>query len=75
MHCGGFVPVALGVIILTIMRYALYQTTSKKKDTVMEHTKKNAKEVKIKIKNGIKSMIETVWAIGTSIAGTEVLVK
>lgn len=35
----------------------------------MEQIKKRNNKVRTNIKNGIKSTIETVWAIGTSIAG------
>lgn len=39
----------------------------------MEQIKKVDNKVKTIIMNGVTSTIETVWAIGTSIAGTDVL--
>ena len=37
----------------------------------MEHIKNN--RVKMIIMSGVKSIIETIWAIGTSIAGADAL--
>lgn len=39
----------------------------------MEQFKKRDNKVKTIVMNGVKSTIETVWAIGASIAGTDVL--
>lgn len=41
----------------------------------MEQVKKRANKVRTIVMNGVTSTIETVWAIGTSIAGTDVLKK
>ncbi|MCG8750561.1 hypothetical protein [Tenacibaculum finnmarkense] len=49
------------------------QITNKKKETDMEQVKKRVNKVRTKVMNGVTSTIETVWAIGTSIAGTDVL--
>ena len=73
MHCNGFVPVAFLVISLIILRFILSQITNKKKDTDMEQVKNKVNKVRTIVMNGVKSTIETVWAIGTSIAGTDVL--
>jgi len=73
LHCNGFVPVAFLVISLIISRFILSQITYKKKETDMEQVKKRDNKVKAIVMNGVKSTIETVWAIGTSIAGTDVL--
>jgi len=64
MLCNGFVPVAF----LVTLRFILNQITFKK-NTNMEQIKNRNNTVRTKIMNGIKSTIETVWAIGTSIAG------
>ena len=64
MLCNGFVPVAF----LVILRFILNLITFKK-HTDMEQIKNRNNKVRTNIKNGIKSTIETVWAIGTSIAG------
>jgi uncharacterized membrane-anchored protein YhcB (DUF1043 family) len=73
LHCNGFVPVAFLVISLIILRFILSQLTNKKKETDMEQVKKRVNKVRTIVINGVKSTIETVWAIGTSIAGTDVL--
>jgi len=73
LHCNGFVPVAFLVISLIILRFILSQITNKKKDTDMEQVKNKVNKVRTIVMNGVKSTIETVWAIGTSIAGTDVL--
>jgi hypothetical protein len=73
LHCNGFVPVAFLVISLIILRFILSQITYKKKEKDMEQVKKRDNKVKTIVMNGVKSTIETVWAIGTSIAGTDVL--
>lgn len=39
----------------------------------MEQVKKGINNVTTIVINGVTSTIETVWAIGTSIAGTDVL--
>ena len=39
----------------------------------MEQVKKRVNKVRIQVMNGVTSTIETVWAIGTSIPGTDVL--
>lgn len=39
----------------------------------MEQVKKRFNKVRTIVLNGVTSTIETVWAIGTSIAGTDVL--
>ncbi len=39
----------------------------------MEQVKRRFNKVRTRVMNGVKSTIETVWAIGTSIAGTDVL--
>ena len=39
----------------------------------MEQVKKGINKVTTVVMNGVISTIETVWAIGTSIAGTDVL--
>lgn len=49
------------------------QITNKKKETNMEQVKKRVNKVRTKVMDGVTSTIETVWAIGTSIAGTDVL--
>ena len=41
----------------------------------MKHIKEVNSNVTTKVMNGVISIIETVWAIGTSIAGTDVLVR
>jgi TRAP-type C4-dicarboxylate transport system permease large subunit len=64
MLCNGFVPVAF----LVILRFILNRITFKK-NTNMEQVNNRNNKVRTNIKNGIKSTIETVWAIGTSIAG------
>lgn len=53
-----------------ILRFALNQITNKKKETGMEQVKSKVGTI---VMNGVTSTIETVWAIGTSIAGTDVL--
>ncbi len=73
MHCNGFVPVAFLVISLIISRFILNLITDKKKETDMEQVKKRVNKVRTIVMNGLTSTIETVWAIGTSIAGTDVL--
>lgn len=42
--------------------------TNKRKETYMEHVNENNK-----CTTGLKSMIETVWAIGASVAATGAL--
>jgi hypothetical protein len=69
MCCNGYVPVAFLVISLITTRFILKQRTNKRKETIMEHVNKLYEKLKI----GIKSMIETIWAIGTSVAATGVL--
>ena len=64
MLCNGFVSVAF----LVILRFILNQITFEK-NMDMEQIKNRNNKVRTNIKNGIKSMIETVWAIETSIAG------
>jgi len=39
----------------------------------MEQTNERSNKIETKLRNGLTSTIETVWAIGTSIAGTIVL--
>lgn len=73
MHCNGFVPAAFLVISLIILRFILNQITDKKKEINMDQVKRSGNNLRTKIKNGVISTIETVWAIGTSIAGTDVL--
>jgi uncharacterized membrane-anchored protein YhcB (DUF1043 family) len=73
LNCNGFVPVAFLVISLIILRFILSQLTNKKKETDMEQVKKRVNKVRTRVMNGVTSTIETVWAIGTSIAGTDVL--
>jgi hypothetical protein len=68
MYCNGFVPVAFLVISLTIIRFFMNHKTNKRKETYMEHVNENNK-----CTTGLKSMIETVWAIGTSVAATGAL--
>ncbi|NQX38420.1 hypothetical protein HQN84_06155 [Pedobacter steynii] len=48
------------------MKYSLIK--SRKENTTMEKNKKISKA-----KNGIHATLETGWAIGASIAGTQVL--
>ena len=64
MLCNGFVPVAF----LVTLRFILNRITFKK-NTNMEQINKRNNNIRTNIKNGIKSTIETVLAIGTSIAG------
>jgi hypothetical protein len=64
MLCNGFVPVAF----LATLRFILNRITFKI-NTSMEQINKRNNNIRTNIKNGIKSMIETVFAIGTSIAG------
>lgn len=73
LHCNGFVPVAFLVISLIILKFILSQLTNKKKETDMEQVKRRVNKVRTRVMNGVTSTIETVWAIGTSIAGTDVL--
>ncbi len=69
MYCNVFVLVAS----LIILRLILNQITNKKKETDMEQTKQRNDKIITKVKSGVITTIETVWAIGTSIAGTIVL--
>jgi len=39
----------------------------------MKHIKKSGNSAKVIVMNGIESINETAWAIGTSIAGTGAL--
>jgi uncharacterized membrane-anchored protein YhcB (DUF1043 family) len=73
LHCNGFVPVAFLVISLIILRFILSQLTNKKKVTDMEQVKNRVNKVRTIVMNGVTSTIETVWAIGASVAGTDVL--
>ena len=65
MLCNGFVP----IVFLIILRFILNQITFKKNIKNMEQIKNRNNKVRTSIKNGIKSTIETVWTIGTSVAG------
>lgn len=68
--CDGYVPIALLVFTLTVIRFFLNLVKFKhRKEMHMEH--KN--NVKITLKNGLTSLVETVWAIGTSITAAGVL--
>ena len=73
LPCNGFVSVAFFVISLIVFRFMLNHITFKRKETNMKHIKEVISNVKTKVMNGVISIIETVWAIGTSIAGTDVL--
>jgi hypothetical protein len=68
MHCNGIVPVALLSVSLMLMKF-LTQITFKKKEAHMEHVIVKPNNVKV----AIKSIIETSWAIGTSVAAACVL--
>jgi hypothetical protein len=69
MYCNGFVPVALLILSLMSMKYLTTIITIKRKEMLMEQViVKNEK-----LKTELKSMIETIWAIGTSVAATGVL--
>lgn len=75
MPCNGFVSVAFLVISLIVLRFILNLITYKRKETSMKHIKEVISNFKTIVMSGIISIIETVWAIGTSIAGTDVLRK
>lgn len=66
MSCNGFVPIAFLIISLTLIKYFSNLNLKKRKDKTMEH--KINKQPKLKI--GINSLIETIWAFGTSVAAT-----
>ena len=68
-YCNEIVPLALFIISLIIMRYFINKITIKRKESLMEHI--NVKTNKLK--TGLISTIETLWAIETSVAATGVL--
>lgn len=68
--CDSYVPLAL--LVLTLIGIKFFTNLLKlkqRKETNMEH-KRN---VKINWKTGLTSLVETFWAIGTSIAAAGVL--
>lgn len=60
--CGGFLPIVLLVLTLIITKYLLIKP---RKENIMEANKMNKKT-----QLGVNAMIETGWAIGTSIAAS-----
>jgi TRAP-type C4-dicarboxylate transport system permease large subunit len=69
MYSNGIVPLALLTLSLMLMKYLATKITIKRKETPMEQVIVKTE----KLKKGLKSMIETIWAIGTSVAATGVL--
>jgi TRAP-type C4-dicarboxylate transport system permease large subunit len=69
MYCNGIVPLALLILSLMLMKYLAKKITIKRKETPMEQVIVKTE----KLKTGLKSMIETIWAIGTSVAATGAL--
>jgi len=69
--CGGVVPVALLVVILVLIKSIMYLFNLKNKEK--EVTMDTMKNVKIILNTGLTSLVETFWAIGTSIASAGVL--
>jgi len=67
LSCSSFVPVALLIVIRLLIN--LYN--NERKEALMEQIKK----VKIAIKLGLTSIMETFWAIGTSAVAGDVLLK
>lgn len=68
--CDSYVPLVLLLLTLIAIRFLKSLLKLKqRKETRMEH--KN--NVKINLKTGFTSVIETFWAIGTSIAAAGVL--
>jgi hypothetical protein len=67
--CNGLVPIAFLVISLIFTRFILNRLTDKRKGKTMGQVIKMMKTVKTMI----KAIFETVWAIGTSVAGSGVL--
>lgn len=68
--CDSYVPLALLVLTLIGIRFLTDLLKLKqRKETNMEHRK----NVKISWKTGLTSLVETFWAIGTSIAAAGVL--
>jgi hypothetical protein len=66
--CSGIVPVAFLIICLILLRFILNQKTIKGKETLMEQVNRTEK-----LKLVMKSIFETIWAIGTSAAAAGVL--
>jgi len=64
--CSVLWPIALLVLTLIIIQYLLIRL--RKENTIMETS-----NLKTKATMGVKAIAETGWAIGTSIAGTQVL--
>ena len=73
LTCNDFVPIVFLVISLIISRFGLNQITNLKKEIDMEQIKNSNNNIRTIIMNGVRSIIEVVLAIGTSIAGTGVL--
>jgi TRAP-type C4-dicarboxylate transport system permease large subunit len=69
MYCNGIVPLALLTLSLMLMKYLVTKITIKRKEMPMEQVIVKTE----KLKTGLKSMIETIWAIGTSVAATGAL--
>lgn len=69
MYSNGIVPLALLTLSLMLMKYLATKITIKRKETPMEQVIVKTE----KLKKGLKSMIETIWAIGTSVAATGAL--
>ncbi|MFT7158709.1 MAG: hypothetical protein ACI8Q1_003743 [Parvicella sp.] len=69
MLCNGLVPVAFLVISLVLTRFRLNRITNKRKEKIMGRVIK----MNTTVETMMKAIFETVWAIGTSVAGSGVL--
>jgi hypothetical protein len=71
MYCNGIVPLVLFIISLVLLKIILIKKTIKRKESKMEHVKSLTNNLNL----GLTAMIETIWAIGTSVAATGVPFK
>jgi len=68
--CGVVVPIVLLVLTLVLTKFIINLLKLKHRKEASMATTNN---VKISVITGLTTLVETLWAIGTSVAAAEVL--
>jgi uncharacterized protein YacL len=74
-NCNGIIPVAFFIVILVVNRFILNELHHLKENSDMEERKIVRSKNNRGLISGITPVLETMWAIGTSIAGADTTKK